>query len=154
MHYNSVLWYSPIFFKEGSQRKCFVKKGVLWNLAKFTGKHPCWNLIFNKVAGLKLNFEEHLSNRTPSGDCSFFPGNNSENQKKPIFLWSSLLQTGPLSIALLPKLLYQKIFNWCVTNFAFFNFSKKKMLTNILKFENKYFFMWQIRTISSALVWI
>ena len=30
-----------------------MKKGVLKNLAKFTGKHLCQSLFFNKVAGLR-----------------------------------------------------------------------------------------------------
>ena len=30
----------------------FCKKGVLRNFAKFTGKHPCQRLFFNKLAGL------------------------------------------------------------------------------------------------------
>ena len=29
----------------------FCKKGVLRNFAKFTGKHLCQSLFFNKVAG-------------------------------------------------------------------------------------------------------
>ena len=29
----------------------FCEKGVLKNLAKFTGKHPCQSLFFNQVAG-------------------------------------------------------------------------------------------------------
>ena len=31
----------------------FCKKGVLRNAAKFTGKHLCQSLFFNKVAGLR-----------------------------------------------------------------------------------------------------
>ena len=31
----------------------FYKKGVLRNFAKFTGKHLCQSLFFNKVAGLR-----------------------------------------------------------------------------------------------------
>ena len=31
----------------------FCKKGVLRNFAKFTGKHLCQSLSFNKVAGLR-----------------------------------------------------------------------------------------------------
>ena len=31
----------------------FCKKGDLRNLAKFTGKHLCQSLFFNKVAGLR-----------------------------------------------------------------------------------------------------
>ena len=31
-----------------------MKIGVLRNFAKFTGKHPCQRLFFNKVAGPRL----------------------------------------------------------------------------------------------------
>ena len=34
--------------------ECSVKKGVLRNFAKFTGKHLCQSLFFNKVVGLKI----------------------------------------------------------------------------------------------------
>ena len=36
-----------------SHQRCFVKKGVLRNFAKFTGKHLCHRLFFNNVAGLR-----------------------------------------------------------------------------------------------------
>ena len=36
-----------------SHQRCFVRKGALKNFAKFTGKHLCQNLFFNKVAGLR-----------------------------------------------------------------------------------------------------
>ena len=32
---------------------CSVRKGVLRNFAKFTGKHLCLSLFFNKVAGCR-----------------------------------------------------------------------------------------------------
>ena len=35
-----------------SQRGCSVKKGFLINFSKFTGKHLCQSLFFNKVAGI------------------------------------------------------------------------------------------------------
>ena len=35
-----------------SHQRCSVKKGVLKNFAKFTRKHLCQRLFFNKVAGL------------------------------------------------------------------------------------------------------
>ena len=41
-----------------SHCKYSVKKGVLTNFAKFTGKHLCQNLFFNKAAGLACNFIE------------------------------------------------------------------------------------------------
>ena len=36
-----------------SHPEVFCQKGVLKNLEKFTGKHLCWSLFFNKVAGGK-----------------------------------------------------------------------------------------------------
>ena len=45
--------YDGAFFKlraRSSYRRCSVKKGVLRNFAKFTGKHLCQRLLFNKVA--------------------------------------------------------------------------------------------------------
>ena len=35
-----------------SHPRCSVKKGVLRNFAKFTGKHLCQTLFFNKVADM------------------------------------------------------------------------------------------------------
>ena len=46
---SSTVW--PIF--RSSRPELFCKKGVLRNLAKFTGKHLCQSLFFNKVAGLR-----------------------------------------------------------------------------------------------------
>ena len=40
-------------FIRSSHRRCFVKKGVSKKFVKFTGKHLCWSLFLNKVAGLK-----------------------------------------------------------------------------------------------------
>ena len=41
-----------------SRPEVFCKKGVLRNFAKFTGKHLCQNLFFNKVACLSCEFCE------------------------------------------------------------------------------------------------
>ena len=41
-----------LLYKRTHQR-CSVKKGVLSNFTKFTGKHLCQGLFFNKVAGLR-----------------------------------------------------------------------------------------------------
>ena len=35
-----------------SHRRCSVRKGVLRNFVKLTGKHLCQSLFFNKAAGL------------------------------------------------------------------------------------------------------
>ena len=37
-----------------SRPEVFCKKDVFKNFAKFTGKHLCQSLFFNKVAGLRL----------------------------------------------------------------------------------------------------
>ena len=39
-------------FFRNSRPEVLCKKGVLINFAKFTGKHLCQSLFFNKVAGL------------------------------------------------------------------------------------------------------
>ena len=40
-------------YYRSSQPEVFCKKDVLSNFAKFTGKHLCQSLFFNKVAGLR-----------------------------------------------------------------------------------------------------
>ena len=68
-----------------NHRRCSLRKGILRNFAKFTGKHLCQGLFFNKVAGfvtlLKSHFgmgfllkiccifSEHLFKRTPMEGC-------------------------------------------------------------------------------------
>ena len=74
-----------------THQRCSVKKGVLRNFTKFTGKRLCQSLFFNKIAGIghffnKLqaqvadsgigvflwilrNFLGHLFYRTPPDDC-------------------------------------------------------------------------------------
>ena len=42
-----------ISFRSSHQR-CSIKKGVLEIFAKFTGKHLCQSLFFNKLAALRL----------------------------------------------------------------------------------------------------
>ena len=37
-----------------SHWRCSVRRGVLRNFAKFTGKHLCQSLFFNKVTGLEF----------------------------------------------------------------------------------------------------
>ena len=46
-------------------QRCFMKKGVFRNLPKFTGKHLCQSLFFNKVAGLRpaIIFKKRLWHR-------------------------------------------------------------------------------------------
>ena len=50
---------------KSSHRRCSVRKSVLGNFAKFTGKHLRQSLFFNKVVGRRL----HLFYRTLPDDC-------------------------------------------------------------------------------------
>ena len=43
-----------------SHRRCSVKKGVRRNIAKFTGKHLCQRLFFNKVAGPIIRYHGYF----------------------------------------------------------------------------------------------
>ena len=60
-------------FNRNSLLEVFCKKGALRNFAKFTGKHLCQSLLFNKVADVSpVNFAKFV--RTPfsqnsSGGC-------------------------------------------------------------------------------------
>ena len=51
-----------ISYCRSSGPEVFCKKGVLRNFTKFTGKHLCQSLFFNKVVG---------ADRTRLGDCFF-----------------------------------------------------------------------------------
>ena len=52
-----------------SRPDVFCEKGVLRNFAKFTGKHLCQSLFFNKVAGLSLIKKEALAQVFSSEFC-------------------------------------------------------------------------------------
>ena len=73
-----------------SRPEVFCKKGVLRNIAKFTGKHLCQSLFFNKVAGLRpaTLLKKRLWHR-----C--FPVNFAKFLRTPFFiehLWWLLLK--------------------------------------------------------------
>ena len=57
-----------------------MKKGVLRNFTKFTGKHLCQSLFFNKVAGLRP--ATFLLKKTPQHRC--FPVNITKFLRTPI----------------------------------------------------------------------
>ena len=48
-----IISISPCHQVGNSRQEVFCKKDVLRNFTKFTGKHLCRNLLFNKVAGLR-----------------------------------------------------------------------------------------------------
>ena len=58
-----------IWLVRSSRPEVFYKKGILRNFAKFTGKHLCQRLFFNKVSGAKAGvavsnkYEIHLKKK-------------------------------------------------------------------------------------------
>ena len=49
-----------------NHQRCSVRKGVLRNFTKFTGKHQCQSLFFNKVTGLRPEISKNtFFHRTP-----------------------------------------------------------------------------------------
>ena len=63
MYSNCKFYILPIKYLQykSSHKRCSVKKGVLRNFAKFTGKHLCQSLFFNKV--LRTPFSQNKSGR-------------------------------------------------------------------------------------------
>ena len=76
-----------------SHRRCSVKKSVLRNFAKFTGKHLCQRLFFNKVAGPRpvTLLKKSLWHR-------FFPVNFAKFLKTPFLQYSGRLLLGAIIV--------------------------------------------------------
>ena len=80
------------FPNRSSRPEVLCEKGLLRNFAKFTGKHQCQKLFFNKVAGLgpATLLKKSLWHR-----C--FPVNFAKFPRKPFFTshlwWLLLFQT-------------------------------------------------------------
>ena len=72
-----------------SRPEVFCKKGVLRNFAKFTGKYLCQRLFFNKVAGLRRNYQEHLFSQNTSGGCFCTETSPFLFAKITFFFWQS-----------------------------------------------------------------
>ena len=72
-----------------SHRICYVRKSVLRNFAKLTGKHLYQSLFFNKIAGLSLQLY-----RTALGDCfSMFRFKSCDLSKTLFLITSHFLKT-------------------------------------------------------------
>ena len=63
-------WIIYITIGRSSHQRCSIIKGVLRNFAKFTGKHLCQSLFFNKVVGPRPSLwnscQNKFNNRTNS----------------------------------------------------------------------------------------
>ena len=112
-----------------SHRRCSVKKGILRNSTKFTGKPLCHRLFFNKVAGLQASKKRCLLKKSV---YSFFFNNSSSHRrcsvKKNMFLKIGLQ-------------LYSKrdsntsVFLWVLRNFSETFFAEQFRLTDCSIYE-------------------
>ena len=53
LYVQHLLPHHHCYYSEAVVRRCAIKKGVLRNFGKFTGKHLWRSLFFNKVVGLR-----------------------------------------------------------------------------------------------------
>ena len=84
-----------------SHRRCSVKKGVLRNFAKFTGKHLCQSFFFNKVLATLL--KKRLWHRCfPVNFAKFLRAPFLQNTSRRLLL--QILLWGLHQSFLLPKL--------------------------------------------------
>ena len=58
--------FCQVVTNRSSHQRLSLRKDVLRNVVKFTGKHLCQSLFLNKVAGLRPRFY-----RPPLGDCFY-----------------------------------------------------------------------------------
>ena len=74
-----------------SRPNVFCKKGVLRNFEKFTGKHPCQSLFFNKVTGQASTLsKKRLWCRCFSVNFASFLSKNTFSYRKPLLAASRL----------------------------------------------------------------
>ena len=101
-----LLLIHQIYYRS-SHRNCSVRKDVLRNFAKFTEKHLCQSLFYNKVAGLRPAF---LLKKTPTQvfSCEFF-----KISKNTIFtehFWTTVSDTNGCTRKDLTKMKWWLIF--------------------------------------------
>ena len=91
---------------KSSHRRCSVRKDVLRNFTKFTGKHQYLSLLFNKVTGLQAcNFikKETLA-QVPS--CEFCEISNKTFFTE--YLWATASERSRLKITFFGHRVYFK----------------------------------------------
>ena len=80
--------------KRRSCREVFCKKVILKNFTKFTGKHLCWSLSFNKVVDLMPDtlLKKRLQHRCfPDNFVKFFKNTFFKEHLWWLFLYEGLI---------------------------------------------------------------
>ena len=103
------VWNINETYVRSSHRRCSVRKGVLRNFVKFTGKHLCQSLFFDKVVGLRpaTLLKKRLWHRCFPVSCEFY-----EISKNTFFteqLWVTPSNTFSLWNLKLSVYSYQKV---------------------------------------------
>ena len=104
-----------------SHQKCSVKKDVLRNFGKFTGKHLCQSRYFNKVAGLRPLSKQRLWHSCfPVNFAVFLRTPFQQNTSGRLLLLSAKLRSSITSIQkVIRRLRSIKYYGWCTTRISF-----------------------------------
>ena len=89
-HCEAVAVLSSALLDSEAATRVFCKKGILRNFQKFTGKHLCQSLSFNKVAGLRFAtlLKKRLWHRCfPVNFVKFLRTTFSQNTSGRLLLW-------------------------------------------------------------------
>ena len=74
-------------YLRSSRQSCSVNKDVLKNFAKFTGKHLCQSITFDKVAGLQLYLKKTLAQLFSCEFCEILKNTFLQNASWRLFLY-------------------------------------------------------------------
>ena len=147
-----------------SRLEVFCRNGVVKNFAKFTGKHLCQSLFFNKVAGLRpaTLLKKRLWHR-----C--FPVNFAKLLRTPSFtkyLWWLLLNHYNGKVLLLHRSSWRKIIMchimhlkvsfrfFVVSGYSFFKLCLKKMVYYFFIMSWDYYYEFKIQGLLFWNTWI
>ena len=100
------------FLYTSSRPEVFCKKGVLRNFAKFTGKHFCQGLFFNKVAGSCNFFKKETLALVFSCEFCKISKNTLSHRKPPV-----------AASVYIMKVFSKRLFKFTMTYVIYINYS-------------------------------
>ena len=112
--------------KRASHRSCSVRKGVLRSFTKFTGKHLCQSLFFNKVDSVLVKFYIKNGTLAQAFSCEFAkflrtPFLKNTSGRLPLYVKENTCSSQPIYRSSRPEV-----------------FCKKGVLRNFAKFKGKH----------------
>ena len=93
-------------FSRSSHKRCSLKKAIPKNFSKFTGKHLCQGLFFNKVAGLRpaTSLRKKLWHRCFPVNFTKLIGNFTENLRVTASSSNFFKQSYSFTVVLVQKM--------------------------------------------------